>query len=97
VWLVVAVLGSMALPWETVITSNGYRFLLLILLAFLSVRVAVGVLGAAPEPLRRPEPPSPDLIGIDRPLTRSDAMDAARALGIDEAELSGAALAGGVR
>lgn len=86
-WVLLAIVLVSVLPWAEVVTSNGYRFLLLLLFAFVTVRVALGVLGVTPEPMQRPEEPSPDMIGIDRPLTRSDAMDAARALGIDESEL----------
>ena len=85
-WLAVAVLAAAAFPWEERISSNGYRLLLILLLAFLVARIAIGVLGVMPEALRRPAVASPDLLGIDRPLTRSDALDAGRVLGIDEDE-----------
>lgn len=88
-WFVVAVATAVVLPWDDRITSNGYRVLLLVVLALLAARVGVGVLGV--DPTRDGPAPaaasSPDLVGVDRPLTRADALEAARMLGIPEAEL----------
>jgi branched-chain amino acid transport system permease protein len=89
VWLLFAVVIAAVIPWEERISSNGYRLLLIIGLTFLVARIAIGVLGVMPDQLRRPEVASPDLLGIDRPLTRSDALDAGRVLGLDEEELDG--------
>jgi branched-chain amino acid transport system permease protein len=83
-WMLVALAVALAIPWSDGITSNGYRFLLVIVLAVLTARVAIGVSGVPPELLSRPVVASPDLVGIDRPLTRADAVDAARAMGIAE-------------
>jgi ABC-type branched-subunit amino acid transport system permease subunit len=89
IWVLFATVVVSVFPWTDLIESNGYRFVLMLVFAFLAVRIAIGIFGVMPEPLQRPELPSPDMLGIDRPLTRSDAADAARALGIDEEELSG--------
>jgi branched-chain amino acid transport system permease protein len=83
-WMAVALVVALSIPWTDGITSNGYRFLLVIVLAVLTARVAIGVSGVPPELLARPVAPSPDLIGVDRPLTKADALDAARAMGIPE-------------
>jgi len=90
VWMVVATLFAALFPWADAISSNGYRLLVILLVVFLSARVAIGLSGVTPEALRRPVVPSPDLVGTDRPLTRSDAMDAARAIGISEDEFAAA-------
>ena len=87
-WLLVALVFAAAFPWADSIGSNGYRILAIGLLVFLTLRVAIGVLGVVPEPLEQAEVPSPDELGLDRPLTRSDALDAGRGLGLDEALLA---------
>ncbi|MBS1838910.1 MAG: hypothetical protein JST64_14550 [Actinobacteria bacterium] len=75
------------------IASNGWRVLGIGVFAFLAVRVAVGVLGVMPEAMQPREAPSPDELGLDRPLTRADALDAGRMIGLDEQEMpAGAAL-----
>ena len=88
-WLLVAIALTAALPWATFTASNGYRLLMILLWAVVSAVVAIGVLGENPTNLAPPAEPSPDLLGIDAPLTRSDALEAGRAVGIDEAELTG--------
>jgi hypothetical protein len=88
IWLLVVVVGAALVPWDTAISSNGYRLLAILVLTFLSARIAIGVLGVVPEALQKAEIPSPDELGLDRPLTRSDALDAGRVIGLDEAELA---------
>ncbi|MFZ4516883.1 MAG: ABC transporter permease [Microthrixaceae bacterium] len=90
-WLGLVLVVAAVVPWADVVASNGFRFLLMLVLVFLTVRVAIGVLGVLPEQLQRAPAPSPDLVGVDRPLSRSDAHDAARAIGIteDEFDLAG--------
>ena len=85
---------AVAIPWGTAIDSNGMRLMAILAFVILTVRVVMAVHGAVPSrvPQVGPAPVSPDMVGIDRPLTLSDAIDADRALGIDE-ELS--ALHGG--
>ena len=59
----------------------------MLVLTVISARVAIGILvECIPEALARPAS-SPDMLGIDRPLTSADAVDAGRVLGIDEDEL----------
>jgi ABC-type branched-subunit amino acid transport system permease subunit len=86
IWLALATIAAVLIPWATAITSNGVRVLLVLVLAALSARVAIGVLGVTPEQLRRPLPPSPDLIGVDRPLSRADAIEATHMMGLTEDE-----------
>ena len=84
VWLLVVTIVAAVIPWADRIASNGVRLVLIIVLAALSARVAIGVLGVTPEQLRRPIAPSPDLVGVDRPLQRADALEATRQLGLSE-------------
>ena len=87
-WLVVVVVFAALFPWADQIGSNGFRILAIGVLTFLAARVAIGIAGVVPEPLRKPEVASPDELGLDRALTRSDALDAGRGLGLDEALLT---------
>lgn len=89
VWLLISLVVAAALPWEDLISSNGWRVLAIGTFAFLVLRIAIGVLGVVPETLRRPEVASPDELGLDRPLTKADALDAGRMLGLDEDEMVG--------
>ena len=97
-WLVFAVAVAAAIPWDTAIGSNGMRLVAILVFVGVSVFLAIGIHGAAPsltgEPTTTPEP-SPDMVGIDRPLLRSDAIDAGRALGIDEAAFAQLGRSGG--
>ncbi len=85
-WLLVATVAAAFIPWVDLVASNGVRIVLIVVLAALSARVAIGVLGVTPEQLRRPVAPSPDLVGVDRPLLRTDALEATRGLGLSEDE-----------
>ena len=85
-WLLVATVAAAFIPWVELVASNGVRIVLIVVLAALSARVAIGVLGVTPEQLRRPVAPSPDLVGVDRPLLRTDALEATRGLGLSEDE-----------
>ncbi len=78
-----------AIDWGTAIESIGMRVPADDRRAIVTARAAVSVHGAVP--LRVPEGPSPDMLGVDRPLTRSDVFDAERALGLTEADLHGTA------
>ena len=89
VWLLISLVVAAALPWEDLISSNGWRVLAIGTFAFLVLRIAIGVLGVVPETLRRPEVASPDELGLDRPLTKADALDAGRMLGLDEDDMVG--------
>ncbi len=97
-WLVFAVGVAAAIPWDTAIGSNGMRIVAILVFVGVSVFLAIGIHGAAPsltgEAEASPEL-SPDLVGIDRPLLRSDAIDAGRALGIDEAAFAQLGRSGG--
>jgi branched-chain amino acid transport system permease protein len=83
-WLLVATVAAALIPWADRISSNGVRIVLILATAALSARVAIGVLGVTPEQLRRPVAPSPDLVGVDRPMLRSDAIEATRLMGMSE-------------
>jgi len=86
IWLTLGVLAAAAIPWGTAIESNGMRMLGMFVFVGLVAVVAIGVFGT--NPMQEGEValvvPSPDMFGIDHPLTRADALDAGRALGIDE-------------
>jgi branched-chain amino acid transport system permease protein len=86
-WLAVAVVVAAVIPWATVIESNGMRVVLIIVYTLLTARIAMGVHGAAMDMLPGGAPTettSPDEMGLHAPLTYADALDAGRALGIDE-------------
>lgn len=86
-WLTFAVVMAAVIPWATMIESNGMRVVLIIVYTLLTARVAMGVHGAAMEMLPGAAPTSttsPDEMGLHAPLTYADALDAGRALGIDE-------------
>lgn len=86
-WLALGVVASASIPWGTVIESNGLRVVAMLVFVGLVAFVAIGIFGTNPMDEGRPAhlvSPSPDMFGIDRPLTRADALDAGRALGIDE-------------
>ena len=87
IWLLVALAFAAFFPWADRIGSNGWRILAIGVFAFLAVRVAIGVLGVVPEAMTKATVPSPDELGLDRPLSRADALDAGRMLGLDEAHM----------
>ena len=93
IWLGVVLVGTGAIDWGTAIGSNGMKFVVMGLTTAVSARVAIIAHGAVPAiPGAVAEPsPSPDMVGVDRPLTRSDVLDADLALGIDEGMLDGVA------
>lgn len=84
IWLALGLLVAAFLPWADRISSNGWRILAIGVFTFLVLRVAIGVMGVVPESLKKVEHPSPDELGLDRPLSRADALDAGRSLGLDE-------------
>lgn len=83
----VAIAGG--INWGTVSTSNGLLIVLMFLLAFTTAGIAGVVHGKIPS--RSVPQPSPDLIGINAPITRSDVFEADRALGLSEGDFHGAA------
>lgn len=88
-WLVGGVIASAAIPWATITDSNGLRVLAMIAFVTLLSRVSVGLLGFDPanpdaEISSRSEDESPDFFGIVQPITRPQALEAARIFGIDE-------------
>ena len=85
VWLVAVLVASAVIPWEDVTSSNGYRLLLVLAWTGLCAVTSVGILGVNPAPQRSAPQPSPDEVGLDQPLTRSDALAASGALGLEEA------------
>lgn len=90
VFLIVVLVGVGSLSWETLIGSNGLRVVVALAVAIGAAVVAGAIHGEMPR--RGPEPePSPDLIGIDAPISRSDVIEAERALGVSEADFRGAA------
>lgn len=81
----VSVLASAMIPWADAISSNGMRVVLIIAMVLVTGRLAVAVLGYDPTILGRHDTtPSPDMIGIDGPISRAEAMEAVMAFGITE-------------
>jgi len=83
VWALVVLGVTLVVPWGTAIESNGVRFVAIIALVAVAVIVCEAMLGLVQTSVL----PSPDLLGVDRPLTRSDVIDAERALGVLDGEL----------
>ena len=79
-----------AIDWSTAIGSNGMKILGMIFVTIFAAAGAAKIHGAVPR-TGPPLAPSPDLIGVDRPLTRSDVVDADRALGLSQVDFDGAA------
>ena len=81
--------------WSSLIESNGMRVVAAFALALATAIVGLAVAGALvaqfPDPL-----PSPDLMGLDAPLSRSDVLEADRVLGLSAADLEVVAAAPGV-
>ena len=87
IWLGLGVVGALLIPWATAIESHGMRVVAILVYTLLVVRVAIGIHGNATAMM--PTAPSvevgsPDEWGLDAPLTHADALEAGRALGIDE-------------
>jgi len=83
--LVVGLVVTGSFDWGTAIGSNGVRVVLMIVVAAALGALASAVHGGAPSDVV--VEPSPDLVGVDRPLTRSDVFEADRALGLNESDL----------
>jgi len=79
--IVAAMVGVGAVEWETFIDSVGLRVVLMVLAAVVAANVAALVHGAVPG-MGESRSPRPDLIGVDRPLGASDALEAERVLGV---------------
>jgi len=89
IWMVLAVVGAAAVPWEDIVASNGYRLLLILMWGLLTAGISVGVLGINPNSSETTVPaPSPDEIGLDGALTRSDAFLAGAVIGLHEESLA---------
>ena len=79
--LVAILVGVGSLEWETLTTSVGMRILLMFVITVIGAQLATKVHGAVPG-IDRSSVPAPDLIGVDRPLRATDALDAERVLGV---------------
>ena len=87
IWLTLGVIVAALIPWDTAITSTGLRVIGIFVFLFLIARTAIGIFGVNPLEEGGPEqvePVSPDMFGLDRPLTRADALDAERGLGLHD-------------
>ncbi len=90
VWLAGGVVVAAIIPWSTITESNGLKFVGILAFVILLSRVSALLLGfdpAKPEAeavVVAPEVESPDFCGILEPITRPEALDAARVFGIDE-------------
>lgn len=89
--LIVGVAAAGAVNWGETFSSNGLIIVLQLLAAVVVAGIAGAVHGKLPSPVSEVTMPSPDLVGIDRPLTRADALEAERMLGLSEADIHGAA------
>lgn len=87
-WCAVAVMGAAALDWEALVGSNGVRVVAIGAVTAAVARIAL-VIGQVPLPGSAAPAPSPDFIGIDAPLTRSDVVDAEQALGVRDLLVEG--------
>lgn len=93
IWMVASVVFTAALPWATMIGSNGYRMLLMIVWSVVCAGIGVGIhgkvdldsIGLGGTGL---DSASPDMVGVDTPLTWAEAEEAARVLGVSEEELA---------
>ena len=90
VFLIAVLVATGAIDWSTAIGSNGMKILGMIFVTIFAAAGAAKIHGAVPR-TGPPLAPSPDLIGVDRPLTRSDVVDADRALGLSQVDFDGAA------
>lgn len=80
-----ATVASSLIPWGSAIGSNGMRFVAIMALVLVAGRLSVAVLGHDPTILGRPTMvPSPDMIGVDAPITRAEAMEAVMIFGVSE-------------
>ena len=87
IWLTLGVIVAALIPWDTAISSTGLRVVAIFVFLFLIARTAIGIFGVSPLDEGGPaqvEPVSPDMFGLDRPLTRADALDAERGLGLQD-------------
>lgn len=85
VWLLVALVAAALIPWGTAIESNGMRVVAIIAFVLLIGRVAVAIIGYDPTVLgEKLQTASPDMIGIDEPITRAQAIDAVSIFGVTE-------------
>ncbi|HTO01870.1 MAG TPA: ABC transporter permease [Microthrixaceae bacterium] len=93
IWLVGGVVAAAFIPWGTFTESTGIRVLAMIAFLVFVSRVSAILLGFDPAnaegatPTVVAEAESPDLLGFAAPISRSDALDAARVYGIDEETL----------
>ncbi|MEZ5322229.1 MAG: ABC transporter permease [Microthrixaceae bacterium] len=87
--LVAGLVAVGAIDWGTALHNNGMRILFMLIAAAVTAVLAALVHGKVQ--LDVVEMPSPDMVGVDRPITRSDVMAADRALRVTEAELHGTA------
>jgi len=90
--LVVGLVAVGAIDWGTAIESTGVRVMMMFLATAVISGAATAVHGALPSDA--PVEPSPDLLGVDRPITKSDVMEADRMLGLHESDLA-RSIAGG--
>jgi branched-chain amino acid transport system permease protein len=83
-WFIGSVAIAATIPWATAVESNGMRVILMLVFTVFVARVGMGLHGAVPPRVpAAAATPSPDMVGIDTPLTRSEAIDAGRAIGLE--------------
>jgi len=89
VWLIAcsAIVGG--LNWHELLDSNGTRVVAMIVAALVAAFGAVAIHGKVPK-MTEPRP-SPDLLGIDRPIMRADVLEAETVLGVSEGDFGGLA------
>ncbi|MBK6671888.1 MAG: hypothetical protein IPG46_20440 [Actinobacteria bacterium] len=89
IWLGLGVVGALLIPWATAIESHGMRVVAILVYTLLVVRVAIGI--HRERQAMMPNAPSvesaPRTGASTPPLTHAGALEAGRALGIDEEPL----------
>ncbi|MEZ5350704.1 MAG: ABC transporter permease [Microthrixaceae bacterium] len=87
-WLLVVLVLSALIPWETTIGSTGFRLLAILGWTGLAAIMSIGILGVNPAATDREPEPSPDELGLGSDLGKADAVAAGTLLGLDEDVMS---------
>ena len=74
--------------WSTLMASNGWRVVLMVLLAVVTGALMTRLAGPLETPADDAVTPALDLVGIDGPFSRAEVIEAEAALGVDEDEIA---------
>ncbi len=89
IWMLFAVVVTAALPWATMVDSNGFRLLMMLVFAFVVAGVTLGIHGEVDlselglETATAEEMESPDFIGLGTEITAAEAFRAGAEIGLD--------------